>query len=429
MKHGRKIAVIGLGYVGLPVAVAFARSGVPVTGFDIDAKRVEELRAGHDRTREVDPSELSQPTLRYASDLASLKDADFHIVTVPTPIDEARRPDLRALLSASRSVGGVLKRGDIVVYESTVYPGCIEEDCVPVLEQSSGLKAGNDFTVGYSPERINPGDKEHRFETIVKVVAGQDARTLDVVADVYGSVVTAGIHRASSIKVAEAAKAIENTQRDLNIAFMNELSAICHQLGIDTGDVLAAAGTKWNFLKFYPGLVGGHCIGVDPYYLTHRAEKAGYHPEVILSGRRTNDDVGLRIARECVRGLFKHNRSSANASVVVLGLTFKENVPDTRNSKVIDIIRELRSSGVNVQIADPLAIPEEAQHEYGVSLTAMKDLKPADAVIFAVAHQDFVKGGWPLMTRMLKDGKGLVFDVKSVLDRKSTPAGIELWRL
>lgn len=429
MKHGRKIAVIGLGYVGLPVAVAFARSGVPVTGFDIDGKRVEELRAGHDRTREVDPSELSQPTLRYASDAASLKDADFHIVTVPTPIDEARRPDLRALLGASRSVGGALKRGDIVVYESTVYPGCIEEDCVPVLEQTSGLKAGSDFTVGYSPERINPGDKEHRFETITKVVAGQDARTLDICADVYGSVIKAGIHRASSIKVAEAAKAIENTQRDLNIAFMNELSAICHQLGIDTGDVLAAAGTKWNFLKFYPGLVGGHCIGVDPYYLTHRAEKAGYHPEVILSGRRTNDDVGPRIARECVRGLFKHNRSASNASVIVLGLTFKENVPDTRNSKVVDIIRELKSSGVEVQVADPLAIPEEAQHEYGLTLTAMKDLKAADAVILAVAHEDYVKGGWPLMTRMLKDEKGLVFDVKSVLDRAAKPGGIELWRL
>jgi UDP-N-acetyl-D-galactosamine dehydrogenase len=429
VKHGRKIAVIGLGYVGLPVAVAFARSGAPVVGFDIDAKRVEELRAGHDRTREVDPSELKQPSLRYASDQASLKDADFHIVTVPTPIDEARRPDLRALLGASRSVGGALKRNDIVVYESTVYPGCIEEDCVPVLEQTSGLKAGTDFTVGYSPERINPGDKEHRFETITKVVAGQDARTLDIVADVYGSVVKAGIHRASSIKVAEAAKAIENTQRDLNIAFMNELSAICHELGIDTGDVLAAAQTKWNFLKFYPGLVGGHCIGVDPYYLTHRAEKAGYHPEVILSGRRTNDDVGLRIARECVRSLFKHNRSASNASVVVLGLTFKENVPDTRNSKVVDIIRELKAAGVDVQIADPLASPEEAQHEYGLSLTAMKDLKPADAVIFAVAHQDYVKGGWALMARMLKDGKGLVFDVKSVLDRKATPAGVELWRL
>ena len=429
MTHGRKIAVIGLGYVGLPVAVAFAPSRAPVIGFDIDAKRVEELRAGHDRTREVDPAELAQPSLRYASDAASLKDADFHIVTVPTPIDEARRPDLRALLGASRSVGGALKRGDIVVYESTVYPGCIEEDCAPVLEQTSGLKAGSDFTVGYSPERINPGDKEHRFETIVKVVAGQDAKTLDIVADVYGSVVKAGTHRASSIKVAEAAKAIENTQRDLNIAFMNELSAICHQLGIDTGDVLAAAGTKWNFLKFHPGLVGGHCIGVDPYYLTHRAEKAGYHPEVILSGRRTNDDVGPRIARECVRGLFKQNRSSANALVTVLGLTFKENVPDTRNSKVVDIIRELKSSGVDVQVTDPLAIPEEARHEYGLSLTAMTDLKPADAVIFAVAHEDYVKGGWPLMTRMLKDGKGLVFDVKSVLDRKSKPGGIELWRL
>lgn len=429
MKHGRKIAVIGLGYVGLPVAVAFARSGVPVTGFDIDAKRVEELRAGHDRTREVDPSELSQPSLRYASDAAGLKDADFHIVTVPTPIDDARRPDLRALLGASRSVGGALKRGDIVVYESTVYPGCIEEDCVPVLEKTSGLKAGSDFTVGYSPERINPGDKEHRFETIVKVVAGQDARTLDIVANVYGSVVKAGIHRASSIKVAEAAKAIENTQRDLNIAFMNELSAICHQLGIDTGDVLAAAQTKWNFLKFYPGLVGGHCIGVDPYYLTHRAEKAGYHPEVILSGRRTNDDVGPRIARECVRGLFRHNRSAANALVTVLGLTFKENVPDTRNSKVVDIVRELEASGVKVQIADPLAIPEEANHEYGLSLTAMKDLKPADAVIFAVAHEDYVKGSWPLMTKLLREGKGLVFDVKSVLERKTIPGGIELWRL
>jgi UDP-N-acetyl-D-galactosamine dehydrogenase len=416
--HGRKIAVIGLGYVGLPVAVAFARSGVPVVGFDIDARRVEELRAGHDRTREVDPAELKQGSLRYASDAASLKDADFHIVTVPTPIDEARRPDLRALLGASRSVGGALKRGDIVVYESTVYPGCIEEDCVPVLEQTSGLK-----------ERINPGDKEHRFETIKKVVAGQDAKTLDVVADVYGSVVTAGIHRASSIKVAEAAKVIENTQRDLNIAFMNELSAICHQLGIDTGDVLAAAQTKWNFLKFYPGLVGGHCIGVDPYYLTHRAEKAGYHPEVILSGRRTNDDVGLRIARECVRGLFKQNRSAADALVTVLGLTFKENVPDTRNSKVVDIIQELKASGVKVQVTDPLAIPEEAQHEYGLSLTAMKDVKPADAVIFAVAHEDFVKGGWALMARMLKDGKGLVFDVKSVLDRKSKPDSIQLWRL
>ena len=303
MPHARKIAVIGLGYVGLPVAVAFARAGAPVIGFDIGATRIAELRAGHDRTREVEPADLAQPTLEYTDDATRLRAADFYIVTVPTPIDEARMPDLSAMLSASEIVGGALKRGDIVVYESTVYPGAVEEDCVPVLEKASGLKGGIDFTVGYSPERINPGDKQHRFETITKVVSAQDPATLDIVADVYGSVVKAGIHRAPSIKVAEAAKVIENTQRDLNIAFMNELSAIFHQLGIDTGDVLAAAATKWNFMKFQPGLVGGHCIGVDPYYLTYRAEKAGYRPEIILAGRRINDDMGQRVARECLRGL------------------------------------------------------------------------------------------------------------------------------
>ena len=429
MKQKRIIAVVGLGYVGLPVAVAFARSGIPVIGFDINAKRVQELTDGHDRTLEVDEAELRLPSLRFSSDPEALTSADFHIVTVPTPIDAAKRPDLGAMLSASRTVGAALKRGDIVVYESTVYPGCVEDECVPVLEKTSGLRAGADFTVGYSPERINPGDKQHRFETIMKVVSGQDAKTLDIVAEVYESVVTAGVHRAPSIKVAEAAKAIENTQRDLNIAFMNELSAICHQLGIDTGDVLAAAQTKWNFLKFYPGLVGGHCIGVDPYYLTHCAEKAGYHPEVILSGRRTNDDVGLRIARECIRSLFKRNRTAADALVTVLGLTFKENVPDTRNSKVVDIVRELRASGVSVQVADPLAIPQEAAHEYDLSLIDLKDAKPADAVILAVAHDDYVKGGWPLMQRMLRNGSGIVFDIKSVLDRRARPDGIELWRL
>ncbi len=285
-------------------------------------------------------------------------------MTVPTPIDNANRPDLRALFGASETVGKALRKGAIVVYESTVYPGCIEEDCVPVLERASGLRAGSDFTVGYSPERINPGDKTHRFETIIKVVAGQDARTLDIIADVYGSVVTAGIHRAPSIKVAEAAKVIENTQRDLNIAFMNELSAICHRLGIDTGDVLAAAGTKWNFQKFYPGLVGGHCIGVDPYYLTYRAERAGYHPEVILAGRRINDSVGQRIALACMQALFKRQRT--NATVTILGITFKENVPDTRNSKVADIVRELAAAGVVVQVHDPLASADEAKHEYGI---------------------------------------------------------------
>lgn len=427
MAHSRKIAVIGLGYVGLPVAVAFARSGVPVIGFDIDKKRVEELTSGHDRTREVEPADLKQKSLRYVSDPALLKDADFYIVTVPTPIDEAGRPDLGAMLSASQTVGSVLKRGDIVVYESTVYPGAVEEDCVPVLEKKSGLKSGSDFTVGYSPERINPGDKLHRFETITKVVAGQDARTLDIVADVYGSVVKAGIHRAPSIKVAEAAKVIENTQRDLNIAFMNELSAIFHQLGIDTGDVLAAAATKWNFLNYQPGLVGGHCIGVDPYYLTYRAQKAGYHPEIILAGRRINDSMGQRVAHETVRSLTLRN--CTNAMVTVLGMTFKENVPDIRNSKVIDIVRELKRFGIGVQVHDPLALADEASHEYGVTLTSLDALKPADAVVLAVAHQDYVSAGWGLVTRLLKGGKGTVIDVKSRLDRASKPEGIDLWRL
>lgn len=427
MAHNRKIAVIGLGYVGLPVAVSFARSGVAVQGFDIDSRRIAELRDGKDRTREIEPSDLSLKGLSFESDPACLGSCDFFIVTVPTPIDDANRPDLGAVLGASETVSRAMPKGAIVVYESTVYPGCIEEDCVPVLERVSGLKAGVDFTVGYSPERINPGDRNHRFETITKVVAGQDAKTLDVVADVYGSVVQAGVHRAPSIKVAEAAKVIENTQRDLNIAFMNELSAICHRLGIDTGDVLAAAGTKWNFQKFFPGLVGGHCIGVDPYYLTFRAERAGYHPEVILAGRRINDHVGQRIALSCVQALFK--RGCVNAVVTVLGLTFKENVPDTRNSKVLDIVRELEKSGVEVQVHDPMALPEEASHEYGITLTGSDKLKPADAVILAVAHDDYVKGGWPLITSLLRREDGAVFDVRSVLDRAAKPKDIELWRL
>ncbi len=426
MAHNRKIAVIGLGYVGLPVAVAFARSGAAVLGFDIDRRRVDELTSGRDRTLEVEPADLKQASLRFTHDPARLAEADFYIVTVPTPIDAARRPDLGAILAASDTVGKVLKRGDIVVYESTVYPGTIEEECLPVLARNSGLAGGSDFTVGYSPERINPGDRQHRFESIVKVVAAQDAPTLDIVADVYGSVVTAGIHRAPSIKVAEAAKVIENTQRDLNIAFMNELSAIFHQLGIDTGDVLAAAATKWNFLNFQPGLVGGHCIGVDPYYLTFRAEKAGYHPEIILAGRRINDSMGERIARECMRALLQHGR--ANPAVTILGMTFKENVPDIRNSKVIDIARELERVGVAVQMADPLASNEETAQEYGIKLTPIESLRPADAVILAVAHKDYVAGGWPLVTRLLKDGQGIVLDVKARLDRTNKPEGIELWR-
>jgi UDP-N-acetyl-D-galactosamine dehydrogenase len=425
--HKRKIAVIGLGYVGLPVAVAFARSGVPVIGFDIDTRRVAELSAGRDRTGEVDPTELRTPSLVLTASPEKLREADFHIVTVPTPIDGARRPDLTAMLAASRSVGAALKRGDIVVYESTVYPGAVEEECIPVLEQASGLACGLDFTVGYSPERINPGDKAHRFETIKKVVAGQDKKTLDVIAAVYGSVVQAGVHCAPSIKVAEAAKVIENTQRDLNIALMNELSAICHRLGIDTGDVLAAAKTKWNFLPFVPGLVGGHCIGVDPYYLTHRAERAGYHPEVILAGRRINDGVGARVARECVRLLL--HAGAHEPTVTVLGLTFKENVPDIRNSRVADIVAELVSFGIKVQVHDPLAIPEEAAREYGIDIVVSDHLLPADAVIVAVAHEAFVCGGWPFVTRLLKGNSGIVLDIRGKLDRAGQPPDVVLWRL
>jgi UDP-N-acetyl-D-galactosamine dehydrogenase len=423
--HGRNLAVIGLGYVGLPVAVAFGRQGAAVIGFDIDASRIAELRAGGDRTREVEPQDLRRPTLTFTSDPADIASANFFIVTVPTPIDQARRPDLTALLGASKTVGGVLKPGDIVVYESTVYPGATEEDCVPILEQASGLKSGRDFTVGYSPERINPGDKAHRFETIKKVVAGQDARTLEIIAAVYGSVVTAGLHKAPSIKVAEAAKVIENAQRDLNIAFMNELSAIFHQLDIDTKDVLAAAATKWNFLNFTPGLVGGHCIGVDPYYLTYRAQKAGYHPDVILAGRRINDSIGVRVARECLRRLLK---SGTRAELVtVLGLTFKENVVDIRNSQVVDIVREFQSFGIGVQVHDPLAEPAAALAEYGIKL--QQELAPADAVVLAVAHESYRASGWPLMTRLLRNGSGLVMDVKGALDPATRPANIEIWRL
>jgi len=427
MSHRRKIAVIGLGYVGLPVAAAFARAGTPVVGFDVDATRIAELNKGHDRTREVETEDLRHESLTFSFDPVAIKNSDFFIVTVPTPIDAARRPDLGAMFEASRLVGALLKKGDIVVYESTVYPGAVEEECVPILERCSGLKVGSDFNVGYSPERINPGDKQHRFETIMKVVSAQNSETLDVVADVYGSVVKAGIHRAPSIKVAEAAKVIENTQRDLNIAFMNELSLIFQALNIDTGDVLAAARTKWNFMPFQPGLVGGHCIGVDPYYLTYRAEKAGYHPEVILAGRRINDGMGQRVARECIRGLLR--RKGRGGIVTILGLTFKEDVPDTRNSRVVDIIRELESFGLQVQVHDPMANAADTKHEYGVTMTELDALRPADAVILAVAHGSYLDGGWSLIQKLLVGGSGLVFDVKMKLDRGSKPAGIELWRL
>ena len=427
MPHSRKIAVIGLGYVGLPVAVSFARAGDTVIGFDIDPTRIAALGAGIDKTLEVEAQDLRAPGLVFTTDPQALRAADFFIVTVPTPIDAARRPDMGAVLAASRTVGAALKAGDIVVYESTVYPGATEEDCVPVLEAVSGLVCGKDFTVGYSPERINPGDKEHRFETITKVVAGQDDATLEIVAAVYGAVVTAGIHKAPSIKTAEAAKVIENTQRDINIAFMNELSLIFHRMGIDTADVLAAAQTKWNFLRFSPGLVGGHCIGVDPYYLTHKAEMMGHTPQVILSGRRVNDGMGAEIAHHCVRSLLK--AGTRHPRVTVLGLTFKENVPDIRNTRVVDIVRELESYGIAVSVSDPLADPAEVAHEHGFDLVPLHALEPADAVILAVAHTAYRAEGWSLVTRLLREGSGHVMDVKAILDRAAKPPRISLWRL
>jgi UDP-N-acetyl-D-galactosamine dehydrogenase len=427
MTHGRKIAVVGLGYVGLPVAVAFAQTRASVVGFDIDSGRIRELKAGHDRTREVEPEHLRQESLTFSFDPAALQGCDFYIVTVPTPIDDANQPDLGAMIAASQTVGRVLKQNDIVVYESTVYPGAVEEECVPALESASNLKSGSDFCVGYSPERINPGDKTHRFENVVKVVSAQDLATLNIVADVYGSAVKAGVYRAPSIRVAEAAKVIENAQRDLNIAFVNELSLIFNKLNIDTSDVLAAARTKWNFLPFQPGLVGGHCIGVDPYYLTYRAEKAGYHPEVILAGRRINDGMGRRIAHECIRGMLR--RTGRSGTVTILGITFKENIPDTRNSRVFDIVTELQSFGVEVQVTDPLADEDDALRDYGIKLVNFDALKPADAVILAVAHDRFLDEGWSLIKRSLVDESGLVLDIKAKLNRETTPAGIEVWRL
>ena len=422
----RSIAIIGLGYVGLPIAIAFARAGFRVIGFDINPVRIAELAEGWDRTGEISRDELTTTALTLTTTPEALKAADFFIVTVPTPIDEARRPDLSLVLQAADAVGQALKRGDIVVFESTVYPGATEEECIPVLERVSGLKAGQDFGVGYSPERINPGDKTHRFETIVKVVSGDNPNTCDIIAATYGAVVKAGIHRAPSIKVAEAAKVIENTQRDLNIAFMNELSLIFHRLGIDTGDVLAAARTKWNFLPFTPGLVGGHCIGVDPYYLTHRAEKAGYHPEIILAGRRVNDSVGARIARECVK-LLLAQQNGEKPRVTVLGLTFKEDVPDIRNSKSFDIVEELQQFGINVAVADPLADPADAAR-HGVTLSARDTLQPADCVILAVGHSPYRAEGWALIQSLVKKN-GIVMDIKGLLDRAQKPSAITLWRL
>ena len=428
MTHGRHISVIGLGYVGLPVAVAFGKRS-RVIGFDIDAGRIEELRRRLDRTGEVDSAELAETDVRFTSDAAELREADFHIVSVPTPVDRTRKPDLQALLDAAHTVGEHLEPGDVVVFESTVYPGVTEEECVPVLEDASGLACGTDFTVGYSPERINPGDKAHTFTRIAKIVAAQDEATLDMVARVYESVVTAGVYRTATIRVAEAAKVIENTQRDLNIALMNELALIFARMGIDTRDVLAAAGTKWNFLPFTPGLVGGHCIGVDPYYLAHKAATLGYQPEVILAGRRVNDGMGAWVAGQAVKALVRRRIGAHGAVVTILGFTFKEDVPDLRNTRVVDVVRELEDYGITVQIHDPCARPADASREHGVELVTREALRPADAVILAVPHAAFVARGWPGVAALLRESRGVVIDVKGVLDRASRPGGIELQRL
>jgi UDP-N-acetyl-D-galactosamine dehydrogenase len=425
----RRIAVVGLGYVGLPVAVAFGKKQ-QVVGFDIKPARIAELKAGRDSTNEVDPADLAAAEIRFTDSVEDLKSCDFFIVAVPTPVDEANKPDLSPLVGASRSVGKALKKGDIVVYESTVYPGATQEDCVPVLERESGLKFGTDFTVGYSPERINPGDRDHTFTKIRKVVSGSDAQTLAVVAEVYGSVVDAGVHRASSIKVAEAAKVIENTQRDLNIALMNELAVVFERMGIDTLEVLEAAGSKWNFLPFRPGLVGGHCIGVDPYYLTHQAEKLGYIPQVILAGRRINDNMGRYVARSAVRQMLVCGHDVARCTVGVLGMTFKENCPDIRNSKVIDIVRELQSHAVQVVVADPHASADEVQHEYGLQLGRIDADHPVDTLIVAVSHTEYKELTPARLRSMVRGSKPVLVDVKSMYDRAELEAsGFTVWRL
>ena len=427
------VAVVGLGYVGLPLAVAFARH-FKVIGFDLNDRRVRELASGLDRTGEVTSEALKGCSARFTSDPAALREARAVIVAVPTPIDEHRNPDLSPVEGASRTVGRNLSEGTVVVYESTVYPGVTEEICLPILEAESGLRCGIGFTMGYSPERINPGDKVHTLETIKKIVSGSDAPTLDLLAELYGTVVKAGIHRAPSIKVAEAAKVIENTQRDLNIALMNELSIIFDRLGIDTLDVLEAAGTKWNFLPFRPGLVGGHCIGVDPYYLTFKAEELGCHPQVILAGRRINDEMGKHVAETCVKLLIRQGRLVNAARVGVLGFTFKENVPDLRNTRVIDVIRELREYGVEVLVHDPLADADEVRREYGLSFASLEALTELDALIVTVPHRAYAEQGVlalpALHARFADPDKALLLDVKGYFSPAAVDAeGMAYWRL
>lgn len=411
-----KIAIIGLGYVGLPLAVAFGKS-YDVIGFDIKRPRIDELRTGHDSTLEMSPDELSNArNLRYSNDIDSLQDRTFFIVTVPTPIDAARQPDLTPLRKASELVGGVIHKGAVVVYESTVYPGCTEEVCIPIIERASGLKFNRDFYAGYSPERINPGDKQHRVTDIKKITSGSTPGVADFVNQLYGSVITAGTHQAPSIKVAEAAKVIENTQRDLNIALVNDLAMLFHKLGIDTLDVLEAAGTKWNFLPFRPGLVGGHCIGVDPYYLTHKAQEVGHHPDVILAGRRTNDGMGRYVADRTIRLMLRKGINPVHAKALILGFTFKENCPDLRNTRVIDIVRSLQGDNMDVAVYDPWIDRSAALHEYDISPIEEPALGAYDVIILAVAHRQFVELGATGIRAFGKDNS-ILFDVKSLLPK------------
>jgi len=429
MNNLRTISVIGLGYVGLPLAVAFAKH-TRVIGFDTNSRHITNLNNGFDKHGVItDVEQLKQNNLLFTENPQDLKEAGFHIIAVPTPINASREPDLEMVFSATHLVAENLKKNDIVVYESTVYPGLTEEECVPLLEQVSGLTCGSDFFVGYSPERINPGDHQHTLENTVKIVSAQDEKTLNLIAETYETVVTAGTYRVQSIKIAEAAKVIENTQRDINIALMNELSLIFERLQIDTADVLDAAGTKWNFLKFQPGLVGGHCIGVDPYYLTHKAIQAGYSPRVILSGRSINDAMGMYVARMVVKQLIKTGMVVKNAMVTILGFTFKENISDVRNTRVIDMVRELQSFDINVQVYDPHADKDEVYKEYQLDLCTKDGLKKADAVILAVPHREFTDGSWNLITGLLRGDQGIVFDVKSILPRDIKPDNIILQRL
>lgn len=424
-----KISLVGLGYVGMPIAVAFAKK-VDVIGFDLNAQKIELYKNGIDPTNEVGDEEIKTTTVDFTADETKLREAKFHIVAVPTPVNDDHTPDLTPVEGASKIVGRNLTKGSVVVFESTVYPGVTEDVCIPILEKESGLKCGIDFKIGYSPERINPGDKVHRLETIKKIVSGMDDESLEVIAKVYELVVEAGVHRAESIKVAEAAKVIENSQRDINIAFMNELSIIFNKMGIDTQSVLKAAGTKWNFLNFYPGLVGGHCIGVDPYYLTYKAEMMGYHSQIILSGRRINDDMGKYVAENVVKKLIAVDKPVRNANVAILGFTFKENCPDTRNTKIIDIVNELGEYGITPIIADPTADADEAERLYGIKFTDINTIKNVDAVVLAVAHDKFKELSMVDIDSFYGEGRKIMIDIKGLLDRKEYEnAGYSYWRL